>query len=46
MLLTSIIDENKFFEEQDLVQNIIAKIDELNSEIPDKEKLNYIFPSI
>lgn len=46
MLLTSIINENKFFEEQELVQNIIAKMDELNSEIPDKEKLNYIFPSI
>ena len=46
MLLTSIINENKFFEEQELVQNIIAKMNELNSEIPDKEKLNYIFPSI
>ena len=46
MLLTSIINENKFFEEQELVQNIITKINELNSEIPDKEKLDYIFPTI
>jgi len=46
MLLTSIINENKFFEEQELAQNIITKIDELNLEVADKEKLDYIFPSI
>ena len=46
MLLTSIINENKFFEEQELVQNIIAKMDELNSEIPDKEKVRVLFEKL